>query len=299
MKWAIIGLGIQGIKRSEVLGQKLFSTIDPISKFAKFKSPYELSEKVEVVGICTPNSVKFELVDWAISNNMSVLIEKPFILTRKSQYDYLNYKAKKNKCCIYVAFNHRFDPGIKKLKSVLQKNSSEAVYQFNIFYGNGTSRQIQNSNWKNKKGNLITDLGSHTLDLHNYLLGWMPSNLRVAQLSRNEVIEGDFATLSGTKFQAQLSYINWKSQFRLEIITSERFYRLNGLVKWEDSQLDIFSRVYPSGVPKCKQYIFRGPDKSWALEHKYLETCIRSRNFGFISTTFPEMNIYNELIKQI
>ena len=48
----------------------------------------------------------------------------------------------KNKCILYSAYNHRFEPNIIKLKKDLNLHKSK-IYNIRLFYGNGTAKNVK------------------------------------------------------------------------------------------------------------------------------------------------------------
>ena len=60
-----------------------------------------------------------------------------------TQYSTLRKLAKKNNCIIYTACNHRFEPGLVKMKELIKKKEIGKLYTCRIFYGNGTSLLVK------------------------------------------------------------------------------------------------------------------------------------------------------------
>ena len=53
---------------------------------------------------------------------------------------------------------------INRMKKLIQSGVLGKIYHCRMFYGNGTARLVKNSEWRDKKQGVLTDLGSHLLD---------------------------------------------------------------------------------------------------------------------------------------
>ena len=152
MKTIIVGMGVQGMKRKKFLGKDLIFSVDKYKKDANFKSIYDVPlDSFEAAYICTPEKKKFELVNYCVKNNKHVLIEKPFLVENTFLLNNLKKKAKKKNLVCYTAYNHRFEPVIKKLKKIIESKKLGKIYNCRLFYGNGTSFEVKNSFWRDKK----------------------------------------------------------------------------------------------------------------------------------------------------
>ncbi len=78
-----------------------------------------------------------------LANKKHVLVEKPLIIKKLKVFNDLEKKARKNKVVCYVAYNHRFEPNILKLKNLIDSQILGKIYRCRIFYGNGTSRLVK------------------------------------------------------------------------------------------------------------------------------------------------------------
>jgi predicted dehydrogenase len=300
MNWSIAGLGIQGRKRSSLLGSKVRCTIDPLSPLATFKNKELVAlTDLDLLAISTPNDYKLDYVLWALSNNIGVLVEKPFLLFDFRELQSVSKIASELKLPIYTAYNHRFEPSIIKLKSILETEEPIRVYQVFIQYENGTAIDISQSPWKDTRGNLISDLGSHVIDLYHFLFARVPQDLRVYEFGYNETAGGDFCTFGNSDFSSRISYISWKSKFLIDIVTESRTYRISGLQKWGKSTLEIHYRRLPSGVPTIELFEFTGEDKTWVKEHDFMEKLMSDRVPGLISHDLEVNPVIESLISQL
>ena len=164
-EFLIIGLGIQGNKRLKVGKKNLVATVDPFNRNADYKYINQVPLKsYNSAYVCTPDKEKIKIISYLIKNKKNVLVEKPIISNEKKLRELFSL-AKKNKCVLYTAYNHRFEPFLIKIKDFLNKKKIGKIYLCNIFYGNGTAQLVKKSNWKDKNKGVLSDLGSHLLDI--------------------------------------------------------------------------------------------------------------------------------------
>ena len=57
------------------------------------------------------------------------------------------------------------------LKKLIQSKTLGKIYNCRFFYGNGTSYLVKTSKWRDSGLGVITDIGSHLLDLCIFLFG--------------------------------------------------------------------------------------------------------------------------------
>ena len=172
MRYIIVGLGNIGQKRKKILGSKCIATIDPNIENSDFNDYKDVNlESYDAAIISTPNSLKWELLNYLIENRKHVLTEKPFpFSTNKfNEIQKLNVLSKKNDTIWYTSYNHRFEKSIIHLKNMIEKNMIGEIYFGNFLYGNGTVLNSLNS-WRDSGLGVLEDLGSPLLDLTNYLI---------------------------------------------------------------------------------------------------------------------------------
>ena len=169
-KYLVIGMGIQGTKRSKIDKKNFIAYVDPFNKKADYKDILDVPLEIyNSAYVCTPDKNKIDIIKFLLNNKKNVLVEKPLLAIKNITIKELYNLAKKNKVILYTAYNHRFEPHLKKVKELIKSKIIGKAYLCNIFYGNGTSMLVKKSLWKDKSNGVITDLGSHLLDLINYL----------------------------------------------------------------------------------------------------------------------------------
>lgn len=280
MRWLVIGDGIQGRKRKQILGKKCVGVLDPYSKTADFASIEDVPQNYDVAAICTSQDAKLHYLTYFIDQRIPCLIEKPFPVIPHMEFERLNAECLSKGIFVYTAFNHRFEESLNKLSEILGKDLLGVPYYIHMRYGNGTVQDVLNSNWKNSKDGLLFDLGSHIFDLYTMQFGTNMTNLTIEQTAGFESLSSDYMRISGKNVLIELGYIFWKSDFRFEIWGSKGSVHVTGLKKWDNSQLVLRQRVLPSGVPVETLYKFSGPDTTWNQEHQYVEHQINHNSKG-------------------
>ena len=80
MKVVIIGMGVQGIKRKNILKKDYLYSVDKFKK-AHFKNIKDVPfKKYDTAFICVRDNQKYKLANFCLKNDKNVLIEKTLIL---------------------------------------------------------------------------------------------------------------------------------------------------------------------------------------------------------------------------
>lgn len=275
MQFLVIGLGNQGIKRIKTLKKYKYYTVDPYVKSADFSSINQISKKLlrEIVGaiICTPEKDKFEIIKFCFKNNINVMVEKPLLLKKLSDYNYIEKVGIKNKLICYTAYNHRFEPHIISCKQIIDSGKLGKIYHCRMFYGNGTARIVKNSPWKDKQLGVISDLGSHLIDTLIFLLGNQFKNIKKISSNKYENNSTDHAILMFHKknkihVELEMTLCMWRNTFTCDIIGEKGSIHVDCLCKWGPSTLKYRKRKLPSGVPKENTKTIVSKDPTWQKE---------------------------------
>lgn len=140
------------------------------------KLPKNLDKFTNLTGVlvATPTKYHYEIADWAISNGLSVFVEKPLTLNTDLSRD-LMLKASKAKVYSQVGFVMRFTPSFIDLKAIIESNKLGKVKKYSASM-NGyvitpkTSPDSWQSNYK-LGGGCLNEFGPHLLDLCRFLFG--------------------------------------------------------------------------------------------------------------------------------
>ena len=282
MNIAIIGLGTQGIKRLKLLKGYSIITVDPVNKKADYKRINDIPKNIyNAAFICTPDNKKLDIINYCIKYSKHILVEKPLYFKDEKILKNINNQIKEKKIVLYVAYNHRFEPNLIKIKKYIDKNVLGKIYFCKIFYGNGTARLVKNSPWRDKGDGVLSDLGSHLIDLIFFLFNDHKIKFRKVSFSKFENNSNDnvFIISDNTKikFFLDMSLTSWKNNFNFEIVGEKGSIHINGLCKWSDSILYYRKRILPSGIPKEKKFVELKGDPTWELEHKYFFKLVKKR----------------------
>ena len=274
MKILIVGLGVQGQKRKKLLDKKfIFGTVDIKNKSADYKKIEEApKDKYDSVFLCTPDSVKLQILNYCIKNKKNALIEKPLVASTEIKIKKLETRANKANLVFYSAYNHRFEPHFINIKNIINSNILGKIYYCHLFYGNGTAKLVKNNKWRDKGLGIIQDLGPHLMDTIKF---WFNKKLNFKTVFKNkfENRSPDHAILLSKQknffVKLEMSMCMWKNTLRCDIIGSRGSIHLDSLCKWGPSTLRILKRKLPSGYPKEKKIVIKRKDPTWKLEHKY------------------------------
>src|SRR5438132_6113370 len=166
MRCLIVGVGVQGRKRRAVAGADVAATVDPLAPDANYKSLEDVPlDRYEAALVCTPDHAKLDTLRYFLSHGKHVLVEKPLLANDAGELHELADLAHKSGTVCYTAYNHRFEPHIRRLKELLEAGTLGQVYLARFFYGNGTARDVQRSPWRDQGAGVLTDLGPHLPDL--------------------------------------------------------------------------------------------------------------------------------------
>jgi predicted dehydrogenase len=272
MKAIVVGMGVQGLKRKKFLKKNFKYSVDPVKK-SNFKTIEEVPINLyDSVYACIPDDKKLRIIKYALEKKKNVLVEKPLI-GKNSEIKKIEKLAQKKKLFIYTAYNHRFEPALIEAKKIISKKTIGKIYSTRLFYGNGTSLLVKKSKWRDKKKGIITDLGSHLLDICLYIFDSPIKNLKLIQSNKFENKSPDHALLNlkvkNIIVNMEMSYTMWKNSFYLDVIGSKGSLHINSLCKWSNSKITIRKRKLPSGKPKEKTIIFKKGDPTWKIENKF------------------------------
>tara|TARA_A100001015_G_scaffold321564_1_gene453008 strand:- start:4818 stop:5747 length:930 start_codon:yes stop_codon:yes gene_type:complete len=303
MKTLIFGLGNQGQKRAKYFKKKDYISYDKFNKQAEIikfdKIPFN---KINSVFLCLPDKEKLNSINIFLEKGKNILVEKPFLISRKI-FKNIKKKIIEKKIIFYVAYNHRFEPHIINLKKIIKKKELGKIYYVKIFYGNGTSLLVKKSPWKDSGNGVVSDLGSHVVDLIFFLFGNQKVDFTMDSINKFENNSIDHAIFSSKKSQikffCEATLLMWKNSFNLDVIGEKGSAHINGLCKWGPSTLEIRKRKLPSGKPKIKIKKIKMKDPTWKLEHIFFEKLIKSKNLLSSINNLEKEYLISKKINQI
>lgn len=302
IRFAVIGMGVQGAKRKAVIGPENCITIDPADESADYPNIEAAPlSKFDVAYVCVPDSEKLSVVTYLVSHGKHVLVEKPFSLS-PDEYDSLEQCQRLSGSVVYVAYNHRFEPHVVEAKQVFEEGEIGETYTVYLSYGNGTAQLVRASEWRDTGLGVIPDLGSHLLDLVDFWWGLDERAVDCAVGRRFENQSPDFATfeLSGSpNVWCQTTMLSWRNDFRCDALGSEGSLHIASLCKWGPTSLTVRNRVRPSGVPRERVKTLVQSDPTWQLEHEHFLQLVNSGNPGNMDSSRKIAGVLDQLAKSL
>lgn len=151
-------------------------------------------EAIEVVHICTPNFLHFPQAKAALSAGKHVICEKP-LATKIEEAEELVSLANEKGLVNAIHFNLRYYPMVRQMKAMRDNGELGEIYSIMGSYLQDWLFLKTDYNWRlepDKSGDsrAIADIGSHLLDLTEYVTG----------LKITEVL-ADFSTVHKTRLK--------------------------------------------------------------------------------------------------
>jgi predicted dehydrogenase len=129
---------------------------------------------IDIVHICTPNHLHKETLLSAIANNKHIYCDKPLVVNmveaEEVEAALANYTG-----TAQMTLQNRFFPATIRAKQLIDEDRIGQVLEFRACYlHSGSADPKAPLKWKlsaQSGGGVVADLGSHVLDLVNFLLG--------------------------------------------------------------------------------------------------------------------------------
>lgn len=298
MRVIVVGLGIQGKKRLAIAGSDAVATVDPVHPEARYKSIEDVPrDDYDGALVCTPDAAKIPILRYLLESGKHVLVEKPLLGDGPKDLLELDGLAKSRLATCYTAYNHRFEPHIVNLKTVLDSGRLGKLYSARFFYGNGTARDVRNSAWKDRGFGVLPDLGSHLLDMVLFLFGEVEGCCRPWRADRFENRAFDrfvFGFHGPLPIDCEMTMLSWRNTFRAEVYGELGSAHIDCLCKWGPSTLTVRRRVLPSGRPDEEASTLVCADPTWAIEYEHFKSlcqspCTNIRNDMWIQSRLQDL----------
>lgn len=289
MRILMAGLGIQGTKRSKLLGEQVTVTVDPNVPSADFRTIDSVPlDQYDAAYLCIPDGEKVALIKWLLEHKKPVLVEKPLLFESPTEAQEIQRLAEVHQVACYTAYNHRFEPHFVRMKETIQSGVLGDLYGLSMWYGNGTARDVRNSEWRDAGLGVLSDIGSHLLDSIFFMLGERCPALHAWDLRAVENKAYDWVCLGtgpGARphIQLEATLLSWRNTFRMEVIGSKGSAHIEGLCKWGPSVFTLRTRKLPSGRPDEQVWTEPQGDPTWELEHRHFADIAYS-SFTHVST---------------
>ena len=269
----VIGLGVQGRKRHAVAGADVVATVDPLVSEADYATIDEVPlDAYDAALVCAPDAAKHDLLTQLLNNGKHILVEKPLLAENTDRIRALEKLAASKNLTCYTAYNHRFEPHLVRLKETMDAGELGDVYFARFFYGNGTARDVRNSPWRDTGAGVLTDLGSHLLDIALFLFGERIGKFRVHSANRFENRAFDHVLFGNDGFPAltmEVTLVSWRNDFVADVYGQDGSAHVRSLCKWGPTIFTKRGRVLPSGRPHEESIPLEQDDPTWALEYDH------------------------------
>ena len=280
LRVAVVGLGIQGRKRMAIAGNDVVATVDPVISDAQYRSIEQVPvDRFDAALVCTPDEAKLPVLRYLLARGKHALVEKPLLAADSHDIRELIDLVRSHGATCYTAYNHRFEPHLATLKSVLEAGTIGPVHLLRMFYGNGTARDVRSSSWRDHGAGVLPDLGSHLLDITAFLLGRVGKRFHAWSFNRFENQAFDhvlFGAQGKPCIELEGTLLSWRNTFTLDVIGELGSAHVHGLCKWGPSVLTIRKRILPSGKPTEDSSTLECPDPTWAAEYAHFTSLCRT-----------------------
>ena len=272
MRYVVVGYGNIGAKRKAVLGERCVATIDPFNAGADYRTVAECeTTRYEAAVLAVPNDAKVELLQYFLDRGKHVLVEKPLIVDGETAAD-LARRARQTGAVWYTSYNFRFEPNVVALKRHLDDEVLGRIYRVRMFYGNGTAANLVGT-WRDSQYGVLEDMATHLIDLAGFVFRRFGCEFQVWARRGHELKGIDhciLATADGD-LAIECSFLSWKNRWRIEVVGERGMLEMDGLTKWGTSDLVLWTRRFPSGVPDERRERVTGPDPTWAADLAHFE----------------------------
>ena len=239
--------------------------------------------KPQAIVVCTYNQVIPDVVCYALRRGMSVFSEKP---PGRNLEDALRMQRVHQETgkILKFGFNHRAHNSVIEAKALIDSKLLGEVVCIRGVYGKAGNNEFPKE-WRNDPGlsggGILLDQGIHMLDLMCYLTD---SDMRVVNGEVSNLVWKDmktedsaFAMLEtekGQQISIHSSAIQWRHKFDMDIICTDGYIALNGLLTSSRSygeesityyKKDLGMKTGRLGKPKEYTMCF-DEDCSWDIE---------------------------------
>lgn len=279
MRYLIVGYGNIGHKRQAVLGKRCVVTVDPNPKTgADYKNVKDMPLDIFDSAVLTiPQNLKYELTEYFLRHGKHVLVEKPLIITHQ-QRKHLLMLAKKSDVIWYTSYNHRFEPNSIKIQRLLDKNFVGKLYHARFIYSFGNIKE-RIGTWRETEFGVLEEIVPHQIDFAFNFFGYKGQDFEtlIARKVESNIFDHWMLATTDRKVVIECGAVTWKNVFSIDIYGQNGSIHMNGLRKWNGSELITRKRVLPSGVPKEKKSFDSGPDLTWKKDFIDFEKAVNNK----------------------
>lgn len=203
LRLGLIGAGRMGLTHLSILGGHPAAQIVAVADnstlmtraLSKFRPDIQLFDEysdmlqrceLDAVIIATPPDQHARMIDSALDEDLSVFVEKPFVLSGADARRLTDRSASK-RGTHQVGYVNRFNDMFRKAKELVESGIVGRLVSFRSdMFGSTVTQRSSGSGWRGKQaagGGCLYEFGSHAIDLMVFLLG-KPSKVMGTQLVR-------------------------------------------------------------------------------------------------------------------
>jgi len=205
------------------------------------------NKDIDAVFIATPISTHYQIAKDLLNSKKHVFIEKPMAATSSESKELVRL-SKSNSCILMVGHTFIYNPAVRKIKEILDKQELGKVYYIDSTRVNLGLHQSDVS--------VIWDLGPHDISIIFYLLDSTPLTVRAIGKSyvQENIYDTVFLILEFSDDILAHIHMSWlaPSKIRQTVIIGSK-----KMLVYNDTESDEKIKVYDKGVSLQKAEDYR------------------------------------------
>ena len=288
MNVAIVGCGLIGQKRAQVLGtarlvvcayvvleraQAVAQTRPGVTATSDWRSAI-CRQDVDLVIVATTNNALAEITLAAAQAGKHVLVEKPAARNVR-EIEPVIQAAQHAGVQVRVGFNHRYHPALRQARELFEAGALDELMFVRGRYGHG-GRVGYEKEWRANPalsgGGELIDQGVHLIDLARWFLGDFSqvTGLAHTYFWQMPVDDNAFMLLHTPQQQTAFLHVScteWKNLFSLEIYGRAAKLHIEGLGgSYGVERLAYYKMLPQMGPPETTIWEYPMGDDSWQVE---------------------------------
>ena len=131
--------------------------------------------EIDIVHICAPNYLHFDIAKKALECGKHVICEKPLVPSKEKAYELVRIAAEKKRVAV-VSFNLRYYPMVQQARSMVQRGEIGKIYAYHGSYLQDWLLFETDYSWRlepeiSGPSRAFGDIGSHWIDMAEYVSG--------------------------------------------------------------------------------------------------------------------------------
>jgi len=131
------------VERNSTESKNIYPELEVVSDYKNLIK----DETLDLIAICTPNTLHFSMVKECLLAGKHVVVEKPFTPASKEADELIKISEEKERK-IFVYHNRRWDGDFLSIKKILKDNLLGDLYEYEVHFDRFTPDLDQN--WRDK-----------------------------------------------------------------------------------------------------------------------------------------------------